>query len=188
VEAIDEQSDSCNDRHHACVQRSRLRKHTAQSVISAADALFAVEHSSADTTVRLPNIKALRQAFIDKLAAARTAAKAEYARISAGKSAAQIDQRLSARSALPADVKRAVDSNGGPARVMSQLDRLADAFAEEVLSGTSRHAAGLAERLLAALIPPAHARLLRDRCSLVFYTLSVGSATDSNYQWCRNVK
>lgn len=136
-------------------------------------------------------VRALRKEFSDRLAAARSAAKSEYGRLAAGKSAPEIDRLLAeraARSGLPAEVRQYVDATGGPAKTMLQLDRLADEFAADVLAGSRTYARGLLERAIARWIGAAHARLLRRACYLAVYSLTVAGGTSGDYDSCTRTR
>jgi hypothetical protein len=136
-------------------------------------------------------VRALRKEFSDRVAAARSAAKAEYGRLAAGKSAQEIDRLLAQRAAqsgIPAEVRQYVDAAGGPAKTMLQLDRLADEFAADVLAGSRSYARGPLERMIAGWVGAAQARLLRRACYLAVYSLTVAGGTAGNYDGCNRTR
>ncbi|MFN3564831.1 MAG: hypothetical protein ACK4V1_02440 [Burkholderiaceae bacterium] len=140
-------------------------------------------------TVSKPaEVKAMRQEFSSRIAAAKASAKLEYARMSAGKSAEQIDAELRARAkkaGAPELAVRAVEERGGPAKAMAQIDRIVDEFEKDVLSGSQRFARGPVDVLFDVLVPAAHAGRIRSfLCSVAVYTLTVGTGTDANYKLC----
>jgi hypothetical protein len=136
---------------------------------------------------RADEVRALRKDFGDRLAATRSAAKSEYAELSRGRTADEIDRLLAARArqaGIPAEAKSHVDALGGPARTMQQMEALTREFAADVLAGSRQYAGGVFERALAALIAPAHARLQRRYCYLSLYALSGAAASPSSYDAC----
>ncbi len=136
---------------------------------------------------RAEEVRAPRKDFSDRLAAALSAAKSEFAELSRGRTAVEIDRLLAARASragITAEAKNHVDALGGPARTMQQMDALTREFAADVLAGGRQYAGGIFERALAAFIAPAHARLQRRYCYLSVYALSGAAASPSHYDAC----
>lgn len=139
------------------------------------------------------DIKRLREDFSSKAQAAKSAAKAEYAALSQGKTDQQLDKLLRDRAdkaGVSAKVKAEIDAMGGPAKLMQQTDRVTAEFVQEVLNG-SRLASqqSFAETVVTAMVmaQPAHAAwgfVRRNACYAFWYTISVGYATDHAYTSC----
>jgi hypothetical protein len=159
-------------------------------MLSSMDRLLAAEARDFGGLSR-DDVRTLRKEFSDRLAAARSAAKVEYSRLAAGKSAQEIDRLLAARAdraGLPAEAKQYVDAAGGPAKTMLQLDRLADEFSADVLAGSRTYSRGLLERMIAGWVGSAQARLLRRACYLAVYSLTAAGGTAGTYDSCNRTR
>ena len=142
------------------------------------------------TGVKPAEVKALRQDFRTALQAAQSQAKAEFARLSAGKTPEQVDKVLraaAAKAGTPPDVQQAVEAMGGPYKTMQQSDRILQDFATDVLADSQAFAqwSAVERALLAALgVGDAHAGIRRGGCTLVIWAVTWGSSPDTAYKLC----
>ena len=136
-------------------------------------------------------VKALRTEFKNAVQAAKSQARTEFARLSAGKTPEQFDKAMrdaASKSGTPADVRAAVDAMGGPHRALQQADRILDDFANEVLATSQQFGHGRsAERMWLGLLGVGDAQagwFKRGACSLAMYVVTVGTSPDSTYKLC----
>lgn len=139
------------------------------------------------------DVKRLREEFSNQSQAALSAAKSEYATLSRGKTDQQMDKLLwerAEKAGVAGKIKADIDAMGGPAKVMQQSDRLVAEFVRDVLDESRPQAkVSMAETVVTALVmaQPAHARwsgARRGVCYAIWFTLSVGYATDLAHKSC----
>lgn len=136
-------------------------------------------------------IKALRTEFKTAVDATVGQARSNAARLTTGKSPAEVDKALreaDKKAATPAEVVQLIDSMGGPYKVLQQTDRIAADFSADVLAGSQQFAFDPSiERLLLALlgIGDAQARIKTKSCMVFMWLATAGTGTDAAYRLCK---
>lgn len=132
----------------------------------------------------------LQTDFANKLDVAKNAAKAEFAKLSQGRTPEQFDQFMMERSekaATPAQAMNEIKLMGGPSKALLQIDRMADEFRADVLAGKQAGLKpSLAHDLLSLLVmaQPAHAKWKKNTCYFVMWVVTAGTGPDSAYKLC----
>jgi len=136
-------------------------------------------------------IKALRAEFKTALDASLGQARSNAARLTTGKSPAEVDKALreaDKKAGTPAEVVQIIDSMGGPFKVLQQTDRIAADFGADVLSGSQQFAYDpRIEHILLALlgIGEAQAKFKKTACMAFMWAASLGTGADAAYRLCK---